>query len=172
MRPRSGALRPRHHAGVARDARGATLLVTLLLLGILALLGVSALRSAALDLVASGNEQYRARALQAAEAGLAAGIVALRSTPAGAVPAPLLAQPMPGMGGDAWDCTLLFAGDDPATFAASGGLRTGQHYSLESTGRSLRGASVALAAGVRVVRDAAGATLAIEPVYWRRHDVE
>ena len=46
--------------------RGATLLVTLLLLGILALLGVSALRSAALDLAMSGNEQYRARALQAA----------------------------------------------------------------------------------------------------------
>ena len=63
--------------------RGATLLVTLLLLGILALLGVSALRSAALDLAMSGNEQYRARALQAAEAGIVAASVALRTTPAG-----------------------------------------------------------------------------------------
>ena len=152
--------------------RGATLLVTLLLLGILALLGVSALRSAALDLAMSGNEQYRARALQAAEAGLAAGIVALRTTPAGAAPPPLLAQPMPGMLGDTWDCALRFAGDDPATFAASGGTRTGQHYTLEAGDRSLRGAGVTLAAGVRVVRDTAGTTLAIEPVYWQRRDVE
>lgn len=152
--------------------RGATLLVTLLLLGILALLGLSALRSAALDLAMSGNEQYRARALQAAEAGLAAGSVALRSTTAGAAPPPLTAQPMPGMDGDSWDCTVRFIADDPATAAASGGTRTGQHYTLEAAGHSLRGASVALAAGVRVVRDAAGTTLAIEPVYWQRRDVE
>lgn len=153
-------------------ARGATLLVTLLLLGILALLGVSALRSAAVDLAMSGNEHYRARALQAAEAGLAAGSVALRATGAGAVPPPRLAQPMAAMAGDEWSSTVRFVGDDPATAAASGGARTGQHYTLEADGRSLRGARVALAAGVRVVRDAAGATLAIEPVYWQRRDVE
>ncbi|MCC7463435.1 MAG: hypothetical protein IT480_13360 [Gammaproteobacteria bacterium] len=152
--------------------RGATLLLALLLLGILALLGVSALRSAALDLAMSGNEHYRVRALQAAEAGLAAARVALRATPAGAAPAALISQSMPGMRGDDWSCSARFIGDDPATLAASGGARTGQHYTLESRGGSLRGAAVRLAAGVLVVRDAAGVTLAVEPRYWQRLDVQ
>lgn len=153
-------------------SRGATLLVTLLLLGILALLGVSALRSAALDLAMSGSEQYRARALQAAEAAVAAASVALRATPPGAVPPPQTAQPLPGMDGDAWSYTVSFIADDPATLAASGGARTAQHYTIVADGRSLRGAAVALAAGVRVVRTSAGATLAVEPVFWQRRDVE
>lgn len=155
-------------------ARGATLLVTLLLLGILALLGVSALRSAALDLAMSGNEQYRARALQAAEAAVAAATAALRTTPAGAAPPPLAAQPMPGMDGDEWGYSVRFIADDPATLAASGGTLSGQHYTIEADGRSLRGAAVALAVGVRVVRTAAGASVAVgvEPVYWQRRDVE
>ena len=152
--------------------RGATLLVTLLLLGILALLGVSALRSAALDLAMSGNEQYRARALQAAEAGIVAASVALRSTPPGAAPAALASQPLAGMRGDDWSYTVLYVGDDPATLAASGGALSGQHYTIESIGRSWRGAAVQLAAGVRVVRDAGGTTRAIEPEYWQRRDVE
>ena len=152
--------------------RGATLLVTLLLLGILALLGVSALRSAALDLAMSGNEQYRARALQAAEAGIVAASVALRSTPPGAVPAALASQPLAGMRGDDWSYTVLYVGDDPATLAASGGALSGQHYTIESIGRSWRGAAVQLAAGVRVVRDAGGTTRAIEPESWQRRDVE
>ena len=152
--------------------RGATLLVTLLLLGILALLGVSALRSAALDLAMSGNEQYRARALQAAEAGIVAASVALRTTPAGTVPPALASQPLPGMSGDVWSYAVHDIGDDPATLAASGGTRTGQHYTIESAGRSWRGAAVQLAAGVRVVRAAGGATLAVEPWYWQRRDVE
>lgn len=160
------AMRPRERA------HGATLVVALLLLGILALLGVSALHSAAVDLAMSGNEQFRSRALQAAEAGAELASVALRTTPPGAAPAALVAQAVPGMPGDAFGSTVRFIGDDPATAAASGGARTGQHYTIASSGRSLRGASVMLETGVLVVRDAGGTALAVERRYWKRRDVE
>jgi type IV pilus assembly protein PilX len=154
------------------SARGATLVVALLLLGIMALLGVSALRSAAIDLAMSGNEQFRSRALQAAEAGVELASVALRAAPPGAAPAPLAAQAMPGTPGDSFDHAVRFVGDDPATVAASGGARTGQHYTIAASGRSLRGASVSIETGVVVIRDAGGVTLGIERRYWKRRDVE
>jgi hypothetical protein len=151
---------------------GATLVLALLLLGVLALLGVSALQSAALDLTMSGNEQFRARALLAAEAGIAQAVIELRGTAPGDVPAARRAQSLDGMSGDEWSSAVGLVGDDPTTLAASGGARRGQHYTIESSGRSLRGASVALTAGVLVVRDAGGATLAVTPLYWKRRDVE
>ena len=154
------------------SARGAALLVTLLLLGILALLSVSALQSAAIDLAMSGNEQFRGRALQAAEAGIENAVALLRATPLGAVPAPLGAQAMPALAPDSWSSSVRLIGDDAETASVSGGARTGQHYTITSTGRAPRGASVALEAGVLVVRDAGGATLAIERRFWKRLDVE
>jgi hypothetical protein len=153
-------------------ARGAALLVTLLLLGILALLSVSALQSAALDLAMSGNEQFRSRALQAAEAGIETARVQLRATAPGAVPAPLAAQPMPGQPGDGWSSSVRYVADDPGVAAASGGSRSGQHYTIASRGTAPRDAAVALEAGVLVLRDATGAVLGVERVYWKRHDVD
>jgi hypothetical protein len=156
----------------AESARGAALLVTLLLLGILALLSVSAMRSAALDLAMSGNEQFRSRALQAAEAGIETARVQLRSTAPGAMPAPLTAQPMPGLPADSWSSAVRYVDEDPETAAASAGSRSGQHYTIASTGLAPRGATVALEAGVLVVRDATGAVLAVEACYWKRRDVD
>ena len=51
--------------------QGAALIVALILLVALSLLAISSLNTASLDLIMTGNEQYRARALAAAEAGLA-----------------------------------------------------------------------------------------------------
>jgi Tfp pilus assembly protein PilX len=153
-------------------ARGAALLMTLLLLGILALLGTSAMQSAALDLAMSGNEQFRSRALQAAEAGIETALVQLRATAPGAVPAALNAQPMPGLPGDSWSSAVRYVVDDPDTAAASNGTRSGQHYTIASSGSAPRGAAVALEAGVLVVRDAGGAVLAVERRYWKRRDVD
>ena len=152
--------------------RGAALLVTLLLLGILALLSVSALQSVALDLAMSGNEQFRSRALQAAEAGIETAILQLRATAPAGVPAALGAQPMPGLPVDGWSSTVRYVGDDPEIAAASAGSRSGQQYAIASTGLAPRGASVALEAGVLVARDASGAVLAVERRYWKRRDVD
>ena len=152
--------------------RGAALLVTLLLLGILALLSASALQSAALDLTMSGNEQFRSRALQAAEAGIESAIVQLRATPPGGVPATISAQPMPGLPADGRSSTVRYIGDDPQIAAASGGSRSAQQYTVASTGMAPRGATVTLEAGLLVVRDATGTVLAVERRYWRRRDVD
>ena len=164
-------MRPRPDPARRRRA-GSALIVTLLLLGILAVLTVSALRSATLDLAMSGNEWYRARALAAAEAGLAAGLAALAAAPPGTTPAPLAAQPMPGQPEDRWSLALRDAGDDPETAAANAGARHGRHYTLASTGTSLRGARVSVESGVLVVRDAAGNLLGIERRDWKRTDVD
>ena len=156
-----------------RDAtRGAALLVTLLLLGILALLSVSALQSAAVDLAMSGNEQFRSRALQAAEAGIETAVLQLRATAPGAVPAALAAEPMPGLPADGWSSTVRYVAEDAETAAASAGSRRGQHYTIASTGVAPRDATVALEAGVLVLRDATGAVLAVERRYWKRRDVD
>lgn len=51
--------------------QGAALIVALILLIALSLLAVSSMNTASLDLIMTGNEQYRVRALAAAEAGIA-----------------------------------------------------------------------------------------------------
>ena len=50
--------------------RGVALIVALILLVALSLLAISSMNTATLDLIMSGNEQYRTRALANAEAGL------------------------------------------------------------------------------------------------------
>src|SRR5258708_27097527 len=53
-----------------RQQRGAALVIGLILLLLLTLLAVSAMNSASLEFVMAGNEQYRANAFSAAEAGI------------------------------------------------------------------------------------------------------
>ncbi len=50
--------------------RGAALVIGLLLLLVLTILAVSGMNSASLEFVMAGNEQYRANAFSAAEAGI------------------------------------------------------------------------------------------------------
>lgn len=54
----------------SRSENGATLIVALILLVALSLLAISSMNTATLDLIMTGNEQYRANALAAAEAGI------------------------------------------------------------------------------------------------------
>src|SRR5258705_8739691 len=60
----SSALARRSHE------RGAALVIGLILLLLLTLLAVSGMNSASLEFIMAGNEQYRANAFQAAEAGI------------------------------------------------------------------------------------------------------
>ena len=76
------------------------------------------------------------------------------------------------MPGDEFDLALRDAGDDARLAALSGGTRSGRHFTAAATGRSLRGAQVQLASGLRVVRDAPGQVLAVEREYWLRDNVD
>ncbi len=62
--------RPRAHR-----QRGAALIVGLLLLLVVTLLAVAGMNSASVEFVMAGNEQYRSRAFQAAEAGIEESLV-------------------------------------------------------------------------------------------------
>jgi type IV pilus assembly protein PilX len=62
--------RPRAH-----KQRGAALVVGLLLLLVVTLLAVAGMNSASLEFIMAGNEQYRGRAFQAAEAGIEQSLV-------------------------------------------------------------------------------------------------
>lgn len=59
----------------AKKQSGAALVVGLLLLLVLTLLAISSMNTASLDLIMAGNEQYQARAFQAAEAGVQDGFL-------------------------------------------------------------------------------------------------
>src|SRR5258706_12208249 len=61
---------PKSALGRRSHERGAALVIGLILLLMLTLLAVSGMNSASLEFIMAGNEQYRANAFQAAEAGI------------------------------------------------------------------------------------------------------
>jgi hypothetical protein len=88
------------------------------------------------------------------------------------MPAARSAVSIAGMPGDDYDFSLRDGGDDMRLQQLSAGARRGRHFTIAATGRSLRGAQVRIDCGVRVVRDAAGALLAVEREFWLRRDID
>lgn len=166
--PRPDLARARHQS----RTRGTVLPVVLILLGALMLMALGATHSSVLELTMGGNELYRLRAFAAAEAGVAEALAALAASAPATTPPARSAVPVGGMPGDDYDFILRDDGDDARLLAVSGGARHGRFYTVAATGRSLRGAQVRLECGVRVVRDAAGALLAVERSYWLRRDID
>jgi hypothetical protein len=156
----------------ARQQRGATLLVTLVLLGALLALAVSGTQSAAEELAMAGNERWRLQAMAAAERGLALAEAALVAAPIDGTPAPVTGGHDAASPGDTYDYRLRDLGADARLLETSGGARRGRLYVIAATGHSRRGATVSVESGVRVVRTAGGALLALERDYWIREDVE
>lgn len=64
-----------NHSRMYRRQRGAALVVGLLLLLVITLLAVAGMNSASVEFIMAGNEQYRSRAFQAAEAGIEQSLV-------------------------------------------------------------------------------------------------
>lgn len=139
----------------ANRQTGAVLVIGLMLLSVLTLLATSTLGTAAISLALAGNEQYQARALEAAQAGIEHALALLA---AGAVaPGTLTGSP----GGDPGDHDSYEVVIRPrgitvpppaylATFLA-------EHHQIESTGKSLRGARSTLVQGLFIVRPPAAA---------------
>lgn len=147
----------------------------MLLLGLLSTLAVMALQATSLELQMTGNEQYRLRALAAAEAGLALAsnaILRRAAGAAGAAPPDLPRTAMPETPGDFYRTEIRYVGADLGIAERSGGAEIGTHYSLHGWGESVRGASVELETGLLVIRDAGGHVIAARRSYWRRCDVE
>src|SRR5882672_11919751 len=83
--------------------RGAALVIGLILLLLLTLLAVSGMNSASLEFIMAGNEQYRANAFQAAEAGIEQSMALGAFNPA-AIQPPLNGAPNAT---DTWSSTII-----------------------------------------------------------------
>jgi len=139
------------HNTLHRSQRGAALIVGLMLLVIVTLLAVTAMGTANTELVMSGNEQFRERAFQAAEAGLEMAIRKSRTTDAD-VPMTCneyldtASTAMGSQAQDAYTSRLSFIGSNPLVEGTSKGK--GVTFGVRSTGSSVRNATSIHDAGI------------------------
>jgi len=139
----------RHHRYRQRQ-RGAALVVGLMLLLVLTLLAVSGMNSASLQFVMAGNEQYRANAFSAAEAGIEQTLAGGMFNPAlgkqfmggsanvtdnwaTAVEAQLGGNPLPALWGNSWNSFATY------------------HFEITSTGTAVRNAQAVNVQGVAII---------------------
>jgi type IV pilus assembly protein PilX len=139
---------------------GSALIVGMLLLAVLSLLAISGMYTSASELMMSGNEQYRARAFEAAQTGIERAIAAgsFNSTLTTTVSETLEA-------GDSYKVTIRPRGTTapPPGYDATADV---QHFEIESHGLSLRGSHVTSVQGLFVAPQS-GARVR---TYWYRKD--
>jgi type IV pilus assembly protein PilX len=136
--------------GQRRHERGAALIIGLILLLLLTLLAVSGMNSASLEFIMAGNEQYRANAFQAAEAGIEQSMSLGAFNPA-AIPQPLNGAPNAT---DTWASTItpqLGGTPQPAMWGNSWNSFSTYHFEILSTGTAVRSAQAINRQGVAVI---------------------
>src|SRR6185503_5745169 len=133
--------------GVSRLVRGSALVIALMLLFILSLLAVAGMSLSTAEIVMAGNEQFRRRASDAASSGIETAVARLRgSTAEGEVSS------------DAFIATVRRAGVETSLPQSSADKFVGQHFEIESTGHSARGASDVQTQGVLLITPSNGVT--------------
>src|SRR6267142_2642967 len=144
----------RHHPKSAlryrRHERGAALVIGLILLLLLTLLAVSGMNSASLEYIMAGNEQYRANAFQAAEAGIEQSMSLGTFNPAGGQQNLNLALTAT----DAWASTIipqLGGTPQPAMWGNSWNSFSTYHFEIASTGTAVRSAQAINTQGEAVI---------------------
>lgn len=126
-----------------RSQSGAALVVGLLLLVILTLLAISGMNSATTELVMAGNEQFQARAFQAAETGIERVIVTGVFNPMAATQTTqsLAVSGTPLTQNDAYQTTTNPRGPTLPPPGFSLDQFTSEHFEIVSQGTSTRSAS-------------------------------
>ncbi len=130
--------------------RGAALVIGLLLLLVLTILAVSGMNSASLEFVMAGNEQYRANAFSAAEAGIE------RTLDSGTFNPAVVTQNQNGAATatDSWGTqtiTQLGGNPLPAMWGNSWNSFATYHFEITSTGTSVRNATAVNTQGVAII---------------------
>jgi Tfp pilus assembly protein PilX len=150
-------------------ARGATLVVGLILLSLVTLLGLAGASAAHIEQRLAQNEQFRENAATAASAGIEIAISRIVTSPTPAAAPTLLRESMPEAS-DRFEVSIRFAGFETALPQEPGGDLVGAHFEIASTGF---GASRAVdrqrASVMRVVRSADAAPLPCGPDAAGRH---
>jgi len=146
-----------------RHARGATLVVGLILLSLVTLLGIAGAGSAHIEAQLAQGEQFRENAVSAASAGIEIAISSIVTSPSPASVSSWIDQSMPGTT-DRLQVRVRFAGLELALPQAPGSRLVGAHFDIESTGFSARRAVDRQRAAVMLIVTSAEATpLACEP---------
>lgn len=139
---------PRDRSQTHFRARGAALVIAIVLLLILTLLAVTGMSMSTAELAMAGNEQFHRRASDAAAAGIEAAVARLGVTPA-----------FTGeLASDEYAATLRYVGDESSLPQSSADKFMGRHIEIESTGHAARNASEVQAQGVMVVTAVSGVT--------------
>ena len=138
------------HTGPGQRQRGAALVIGLILLLVLTLLAVSGMNSASLEFAMAGNEQYRANAFSAAEAGIEQTLTNGVFNPA------LAAQNLNGAASatDNWAASVtpqLNGVPLPAIWGNSWNSFATYHFEIQSTGTAVRSAQAVNTQGVAIV---------------------
>jgi type IV pilus assembly protein PilX len=134
----------------SRRQQGAALVIGLILLLILTLLAVSGMNSASLEFIMAGNEQYRANAFQAAEAGIEQTMNLGTFNPG---------SPFQTLNGattatDSWtsiNTPQMGGAPLPAIWGFSWNSFATYHFEVQSTGTSTRGARAVNTQGIAVI---------------------
>ncbi len=138
-------------------ARGAALVMSLLLLALLSMFALSAANSARIERALASNEHFRENAVNAARSGIELATLQLLSMPNPDL-APALHRRVT-LGGAETEVRARFAGYEAHLPQESAVLLVGAHFEITSTGRSGRGALDIQAGGLMIVV-AAPATVA------------
>jgi len=139
-----------------RRERGVALVITLLLLAILSMLASTGVRMSLGEVWMAANEQFHQRAVEAASAGAEVAVARVGIA-------------RPGASDDSWSqavgtgseyvVTVRRTADESVLEGSSAGRFVGQHFEIESTGTSSRGARDVQVQGVMVVSAAGGVSL-------------
>jgi type IV pilus assembly protein PilX len=129
--------------------RGAALIIGLMMLVVITLLAVTAVNTASTELVMAGNEQFRERAFQAADAGVERAVATIDSVPQTATPTTGTGT-IASLSGDSFSISTVFTGYE-ANVANAGEDFVAVHYRITSTGTSLRNASAVIQQGAYVL---------------------
>ena len=133
--------------------RGAALVIALLLLVILSLLATTGMRTSIAELWMAGSEQFHRAAVEAASAGVEAGIARLRASRGGVAGE----TEIDGGSGDApYTATIRRAGTEASIPGTSAEKFVGAHFEIESTGAAPRAALDVQVQGVMVVSSTNG----------------
>jgi type II secretory pathway component PulK len=127
--------------------RGAALVIALLLLTLITLFAITGMRTSVAELWMAGSEQFHRKAVDAASAGVESAIARLRAAGGSGVEAMI-----DGASVDApFTATIRHAGTEAALPGSSAEKFVGEHFEIESTGASARGALDVQVQGVLVV---------------------
>ena len=132
--------------------RGAALVIALLLVTILTLVAITGMRVSIAEMWMAGSEHFHHKAAEAASAGIEAAIAQLQATGAGAAEAAIEGE----SGGAPYTASVRHAGTESALPGSSAEKFVGEHFEIESTGASSRGALEVQVQGVLIVSAANG----------------